>query len=245
MMFDWQVVCLVIVAVLITGISKSGFAGGIGVVAVPLISLKASPTFAVAVMLPLLIVMDVFSLRAWRRHCVNSLFWLMFPPAILGIAIGYLTYGLFNENVLKVLLGIFSILFGLWGLFKPPHDRVVSGWVGRLSAGAAGFTSFIAHAGGPPLNFYLLQCRLSKEQFLGTAVVFLAAINLVKLIPYSLLGLLNVESLTLAVFMIPVAWLGVRLGLIIQKRLNGDLFFRIILTLLIVLGVRLIVDGIG
>jgi len=45
--------------------------------------------------------------------------------------------------------------------------------------------------------------------------------------------------------MIPVAWLGVRLGLVIQKRLSPELFFRIILTLLILLGVRLIVDGVG
>ncbi len=244
-MFDWQTICLIIVAVLITGISKSGFAGGVGVVAVPLISLKASPAFAVAVMLPLLIIMDFFSLRAWWRHRVGSLLWLLFPPAVLGVVIGYLTYGLFNEGLLKVLLGVFSILFGLWGLFKPQHDRAVSGWVGRLSGGIAGFTSFIAHAGGPPLNFYLLQCRLPKEQFLGTAVVFLAAINLVKLVPYSLLGLLNIENLTLALLMIPVAWLGVRLGLVIQKRLSGELFFRIILMLLILLGVRLIVDGIG
>jgi hypothetical protein len=122
---------------------------------------------------------------------------------------------------------------------------VAPDWVGKLSGGIAGFTSFIAHAGGPPLNFYLLQCQLSKEQFLGTAVVFLAATNLVKLVPYSLLGLLNVENLTLALLMIPVAWLGVRIGLVIQKRLSAELFFRIILTLLILLGVRLIVDGIG
>ncbi|RAR60410.1 hypothetical protein BCL93_107214 [Onishia taeanensis] len=245
MVYDWQFIALMVVAVLITGISKSGFAGGVGVVAVPLISLKASPAYAVAVMLPLLIVMDVFSLRAWWRYRVGSLLWLMFPPAVLGVAIGYLTYGLFDDDLLKVLLGVFSILFGLWGLFKPFRGRVMPSWIGGLCGGIAGFTSFIAHAGGPPLNFYLLQSRLSKEAFLGTAVVFLAAANLVKLVPYSLLGFLNVENLTLALLMIPVAWLGVRLGLVIQKRLSGELFFRIILTLLILLGIRLIVDGAG
>ena len=119
------------------------------------------------------------------------------------------------------------------------------GWIGGLSGGIAGFTSFIAHAGGPPLNFYLLQCRLSKEQFLGTAVVFLAATNLVKLVPYGMLGLLNVANLTIALLLIPVAWLGVRLGLVIQKRLSGERFFMIILCLLILLGIRLIVDGWG
>lgn len=242
---DWIFVILMVIAVLLTGISKSGFAGGVGVVAVPLISLKASPTFAVAVMLPLLIVMDVFSLKAWWRQRVDRLLLVMFPPAILGVAVGYFTYGGFDETRLTFVLGIFSVLFGLWGLFKPLRGKLLPGWVGRLCGGIAGFTSFIAHAGGPPLNFYLLQCQLTKQQFLGTAVVFLAITNLVKLVPYTLLGLVNVDNLTIALLLMPVAWLGVRLGLVIQKRLDGEMFFRIILCLLILLGIRLIMVGIG
>ncbi|MGO2006644.1 sulfite exporter TauE/SafE family protein [Vreelandella alkaliphila] len=242
---DWIFVILMVVAVLLTGISKSGFAGGVGVVAVPLISLKASPTFAVAVMLPLLIVMDVFSLKAWWRQRVDRLLLLMFPPAILGVAVGYFTYGWFDEALLKLLLGICSVLFGLWGLFKPLRGKLLPGWVGRLCGGIAGFTSFIAHAGGPPLNFYLLQCQLTKQQFLGTAVVFLAITNLVKLVPYTLLGLVNVDNLTIALLLMPVAWLGGRLGLVIQKRIDGEVFFGIILCLLVLLGIRLIMDGIG
>ena len=245
MVYDGQFIALLIVAVLITGISKSGFAGGVGVVAVPLLSLKTSPTVAVALMLPLLIFMDAFSLKAWWRHRVDRLLRLLFPAAVLGVVVGYLTYGVFSEDVLKVLLGVFSILFGLWGLLKPFKGKfVMPNWAGAACGGLAGFTSFIAHAGGPPLNFFLLHKALSKEAFLGTAVVFLAGINLVKLVPYGMLGLINVENLTVALLLIPVAWLGVRLGLVIQKRINGELFFRIILILLILLGIRLIIGGI-
>lgn len=245
MVYDWTFVVLMIVAVLVTGISKSGFAGGVGVIAVPLISLKASPAFAIAVMLPLLIVMDVFSLKAWWKHREDKLLIRLLPPAVLGIALGYLTYGMFDDEVLKILLGFFSILFGLWGLLKPLANRLLPNWVGLLSGGFAGFTSFIAHAGGPPLNFYLLQCQLDKKKFLGTAVTFLAMVNLVKLIPYSMLGLISLDKLGIAVMLIPVAWLGVKLGLVIQKYINGEVFFRVILTFLILLGIRLIVDGVS
>lgn len=244
MVFDGSFLALLILAVLLTGISKSGFAGGVGVVAVPMLSLKTSPATAVALMLPLLIFMDVFSLKAWWRERVDRILLLMFPPAVLGVVIGYLTYGVFSEAMLKLLLGVFSILFGLWGLLKPFNGSRASSGVGVVCGGIAGFTSFIAHAGGPPLNFFLLQKGLSKEAFLGTAVVFLASINLVKLVPYSMLGMVTVENLTVALLMIPVAWLGVRLGLVIQKRIKGELFFRIILILLILLGIRLIFDGI-
>jgi uncharacterized protein len=75
-------------------------------------------------------------------------------------------------------------------------------------------------------------------------VVFLAAINLVKLVPYSMLGLVTIEHLTVALVLVPVAWLGVRLGLVIQKWITGELFFKIILSLLSLLGIRLILDGI-
>lgn len=245
MVYDWQFIALLIFAVLITGISKSGFAGGVGVVAVPLLSLKTSPIVAVGLMLPLLIFMDAFSLKAWWRHRVDRLLRLLFPAAVLGVVVGYLTYGVFSEDVLKIMLGVFSILFGLWGLLKPFKERLgMPGWAGAACGGLAGFTSFIAHSGGPPLNFFLLQRALSKEAFLGTAVVFLAGINLVKLVPYAMLGLINVESLTVALLMIPVAWLGVKLGLVIQKQLSGELFFRIILVLLLLLGIRLILNGI-
>lgn len=244
MLYDGQFIALLIIAVLITGISKSGFAGGVGVVAVPLISLKASPAVAVATLLPLLIVMDAFSLKAWWRRRDDRLLRLLLFPAVLGVLFGYLTYGAFSDALLKLVLGMFSMLFGLWGLLKPFRGGyILPDRVAPVCGGLAGFTSFIAHAGGPPLNFFLMHRRLDKEAFLATAVVFLAAINLVKLIPYYWLGLLSSENMLLALFMIPVAWLGVRLGLMIQQRLSGELFFRIILGLLVILGIKLVLDG--
>lgn len=245
MILDPYLLALLVMGVLLTGISKSGFAGGVGVVAVPLISLQASPAFAVAIMLPLLIMMDVLSLRVWWRHRVDGLLLLMLPAAVLGIGVGYLAYGRWDDELLKTMLGVFSIVFALWGLLKPFRGYLLPRCLGTLCGGISGFTSFIAHAGGPPLNFYLLQERLTKEQFLGTAVVFLAAINLVKLVPYGLLGLLVVDNLLVTLALVPVAWLGVRLGLVIQRHLDSDRFFRVILLLLLVLGVRLIIDGRG
>ena len=109
----------------------------------------------------------------------------------------------------------------------------------------AGLTSFIAHAGGPPLNFYLIPMQLPRQQFLGTAVVFFAAVNFVKLLPYSLLGQINVDNLQVGLVLIPVAWIGIRLGLVIQRRLNDRVFYRIILTVLGIVGIKLVFDGLG
>jgi uncharacterized membrane protein YfcA len=244
MLYDWQFLLLLAIGVLITGISKSGFAGGVGVVAVPLLSLKTSPVNAAAIMLPLLIVMDAFSLKAWWGKKINRLLLIVFPPAILGVLIGYLTFGYLNEQMIKLSLGVFSMLFGIWGLLPASLKRVsMPPLVGGICGGIAGLTSFIAHAGGPPLNFYLLNQKLSKPEFLATAVVFLAGINLVKIIPYFSLGMINMQNMLPALLFMPLAWLGVRLGLAIQKKIDGKYFFNVILIMLILLGIKLIVDG--
>ncbi|WP_432472573.1 sulfite exporter TauE/SafE family protein [Amphritea sp. HPY] len=243
--FDLAFWLLAAFGVLLMGISKSGFAGGVGVITVPLMSIYIGPIQAAAIMLPLLILMDIFSVRAWWRYKRTDLLQHMLPGAVLGIFIGYLLFDYLNDDILRVLLGFLSISFALWGLLKGAQlGRFTSPRVGQVAGTVAGFTSFLAHAGGPPMNFYLLPLKLPREQFLGTAVVFLAAVNFVKLFAYSALGQINTENLTLGLVLAPVAWIGIRLGLIIQKRLNDQLFYRIILIMLLIVGTKLLIDGI-
>nr|WP_261872452.1 sulfite exporter TauE/SafE family protein [Amphritea japonica] len=230
---------------LITGISKSGFAGGVGVISVPLMSLYIGPVQAAAIMLPLLILMDYFSVRAWWTHKRNDLLKIMVPGAMLGIFTGYLLFDYLDDDILRLLLGGLSICFALWGLFNGAKSgEGGSPFVGYLSSSVAGFTSFIAHAGGPPMNFYLIPMKLPREQFLGTAVVFLAIVNLLKLVAYGALGQINTDNLLIGLVLAPLAWVGIRIGLIIHKMLDDKLFYRIILIMLLIVGIKLIADGI-
>lgn len=94
------------------------------------------------------------------------------------------------------------------------------------------------------MNFYLIPMKLPREQFLGTAVVFLAIVNLVKLVAYGALGQINTDNLLIGLVLAPVAWIGICLGLIIHKMLDDQLFYRIILVMLLIVGIKLIADGI-
>lgn len=228
-------------AVLMTGISKSGFAGGAGGLTVPLMALVVSPLAATAVMLPLLIYMDILSVRSWwGKHNARQLS-ILLPAAIVGIAIGYLLFDHLNEQYLRGILGAISLGFGTYGLLLSGRfEHKPSAFIGRVCGTIAGFTSFVAHAGGPPLNAYLLPQRLVKSQYLATAVMFFAVVNGVKLIPYSLLGQINVANLWGSMLLAPVAWLGVRLGLRLQDKVSESLFKQIILALMVLVGVRLL-----
>lgn len=228
-------------AVLITGVSKSGFAGGAGGLTVPLLALAISPAAAAAVMLPLLVYMDFLSVRSWWNKQSNHQLLILLPAAIIGIVVAYLLFDQLNEQYLRGILGVISLVFGVYGLTLGEwSQRKPSALVGRICGTLAGFTSFVAHAGGPPLNAYLIPLRLEKTQYLGTAVMFFAVVNAVKLIPYTMLGQINLNNLLISAMLAPIAWIGVKLGLRIQDKFNEKQFKQIILSLMIVVGLRLL-----
>ncbi len=243
MALGWTFWVLAIVGVFITGVSKSGFAGGIGVITVPLLTLEIGAIRAAALMLPLLLLMDFFSVRAWWGKQLNEHLKVLLPGSMIGILIGYLLFDYLDDHVLAFVLGVFSVLFSLYGLMKGAKFRhKTSPRVGRISGLIAGFTSFLAHAGGPPLNYYLIPLKLPRAQYLATAVVFFAAINVAKLLPYAMLGQVNIENLLIALLLAPVAWTGVKVGLLIQARLNDEVFYKSILVMLFIIGIKLMVD---
>src|SRR3546814_5898614 len=76
----------------------------------------------------------------------------------------------------------------------------------------SGFTSFTAHAGGPPVNVYLLPLGLPKTQYQATTVAFFLLVNYGKLIPYTGLGLFTGENLATSAALFPVAVAGILSG---------------------------------
>ena len=236
-------------AVILVGIAKSGFGGGVGTIATPLMALTISVTDAAAILLPLLIIMDLFSLRHyWKIYDKRSI-QLMAPGAVVGVLLGALFFGYFddNERILKVGLGMLSLgfvgyqltrslLFGSLAKTKP------RGYAGVGLGAAAGFTSTLAHAGGPPATIYLLPQQFPRAMFVGTNVVFFALVNQFKLVPYAYLGLLRIGNLAVILLLLPLAYVGVRMGIYLNKRFSDLWFNRIVYALLLLTGIELITE---
>jgi uncharacterized membrane protein YfcA len=110
--------------------------------------------------------------------------------------------------------------------------------------GIAGFTSTVAHAGGPPLLVYLLGRGLEKRRFIATTVGFYAVVNVVKLIPYVGLHVITRRTLLATAALLPFAPLGIVLGLTLQRRLPERPFFIVATVLLAASGVKLLWDGV-
>ncbi len=242
---------LAVPAFLLQGISKGGFASGIGGVAVPMMSLAIPAPQAAGIALPVLCAMDIAGLRAWWGRWSGRELRVILPGGLLGLAVGTLVFGLMSDRQVKLLVGLIALVFlarSLW-LARPgrptPPPAAPSRARGVFWSAVSGFTSTIAHAGGPPLSVYLLPLRLDRATLAATTVVFFAAVNYAKLVPYWFLGQLSVTNVLTSLVLLPLAPLGVALGVWLQARMSDRVFYRIVYAMLAVTGTKLVWDGLG
>lgn len=239
------------ICVVLIGIDKTGFGGGIGTLATPLLSLVTSPLVAVGLLLPILCACDLVALWHYRGECDRRNLKLMLPGALAGVALGALSIWLLKdqkalaERVLRMSIGAISILFVAWQVGRGwllrhlPPSRPRAG-LGTLAGAAAGFTSTLAHAGGPPAVMYLLPQGLNQRLFVGTTVWFFAALNYAKLVPYAGLGLLKGGNLAATLALLPLVPVGALLGVALNRWMQPKLFVRVVMVVLLLTGIQLL-----
>ena len=235
-------------AVLLFGIAKGGFGGGLGVVAVPLMALTVSPVQAAAVLLPILCVMDLIGLWAYRGKWLWSELRVLLPASFLGIIAGTFLFGYMSVAAVRLIIGLVAILFTLHYVFTTryqanrdlPH---FSPAVGIAAGATGGFTSFVAHSGGPPVSMYLLRRPLDRTDFVATTVLLFAAINYLKLVPYAWLGQLSAGNLLTSLVLAPLAPIGVYTGVWLHRNVSDRFFFGLMYVFLFVVGAKLFYDG--
>ena len=169
----------------------------------------------------------------------------MLPPVVVVIPI-FLMFRFVNQDALRLTIGSIAIVFALNNLLGWARRRPAAqaSWPrGVLWSSLSGFTSFLAHSGSAPIMAYLLPQRLDKRIYVGTTVWFFFASNYAKIVPYGVLGQLDLTNLATAAVLLPLVPLGVRLGVLIQGRLNEQVFYRISYWALLGIGAKLVYDG--
>lgn len=240
---DLDLLLIATVAVLVAGISKAGFGGGLVILAVPIVSLVTSPQEAAAILLPVLLFMDAVNIKVLNGKWDKSIVATIIPAALVGIMIGTLTFNWLDATSLQLLIGFLAVYFTVYHYLKPKlntrkqKENRISGY---FWGAVAAFTSFTAHAGGPPLNMYLLPLKLPKATYVATLSTFIAFTNITKVFSYSYMGLFTKQGLLLSLLLIPAAAIGAKLGFWLQKRLNEQWFYHICYGLLFFAGLKLI-----
>jgi uncharacterized membrane protein YfcA len=237
-------------AVILVGLSKGGFGGAMAVVGVPLMALAIPPVRAAAILLPILMMMDVAALWAWRRGPRDpKTFKYMLPGAAIGVGFGWLVAAVVTEAMVKLIVGLIAFGFVARWLWQKlarrervhAHNALTGTFWGTLS----GFTSFVAHAGGPAYQVYTLPLRQDPKTYTATIVVFFAVVNAMKLVPYFALGELDASNLLAAFSLAPVAIISTVVGAAIVKRMRAEIFYPITYGFVFLLSLKLIYDGIA
>ncbi len=234
-------------AILITGISKSAFGGALGGIGVPMMAMFMAPRLVVAVLLPILCVMDAFGVRAyWKKWSFEELK-LILPAGLVGVVIGALAMGLLSDRYIKGMIGIIAISFMLDRIFQLRqrlHWQQLPGkYFARVCALVSGVTSTVAHAGGPPILVYLMARNLTKQMFVATTAVFFTVLNAGKLLPYAAMGFFTLDSWKIALSLAVFAPLGVWLGLYVLRIIPERYFFSLATALLGISGIKLLYDA--
>jgi len=237
---------IAIPVVLLTGISKTGIPGLFGGMAVPLLSLVVPPLQAAALMLPILCCIDLFGLRAFRGVYDRRNMPILLTGLAIGILVGMLVFTLVPGEIMRIVIGLIAVAFALnniigWARNRPP---TTASWPrGVFWSSLSGLTSFVAHAGSAPIMAYLLPQRLDRNVYVGTTVWFFFASNYAKIVPYAFLGQLDLTNLATAFVLLPLVPIGVKLGVVIQGKLEEKVFYQISYWALFGIGVKLLYDG--
>ncbi len=244
---EMQFYLVAISAVILFGLSKGGFSG-LGTLGVPMLSLVASPVRAAAIVLPILLVQDWLSVWAFRRDFSSRNLVILIPSSMIGVGVGWLLAARVSDDAVRLAIGVISIVFVLYMLIR---DRLGRAPVekpgvpsGILWGSLSGFTSFVSHSGAPPFQVYVMPQYLKPPVFAGTATMFFAAVNLLKVPPYFLLGQFNRDNLFVSAGLIPVAILSTFAGVWLTRRVSADRFYAVILALTFLIGVKLTYDAV-
>lgn len=233
-------------AVIFLGLAKGGFSG-VATAATPLLALYLPPLEAAALLLPILLCQDVISVKVyWHEWSVWNVKVLL-PGAALGVALGWLFASYVSDDAVRVLIGITALAFvaNVWLHTEydlPQQSTVPSGlfW-GAIS----GFASFASQGGGPPFQVYTLPQQMPKMVFVGTAAIFFAAVNLMKIVPYFMLAQFSAKNFSTSLALLPIAVLANFAGIWMIKSVPTALFYRITYILLFILGCVLLWQGVG
>ena len=237
-----------VIAVAMHGLAKGGFAG-MGALSMPLLALAIDPVRAASILLPILIVQDVVGVWAFRRTFDGYVLAWMLPGAVVGIAIGYAFAASVSPLAVLAAVGLISMLFGAWRLWTERRGVPVAsrspGWVGSLFGILSGITSQIAHAGQPPYQLWVLPRQLPRDVLVGTTALFFCAVNWLKVPAYIGLGQFTRANLLTSAALLPVAIVTTFGGVWLVRRVSAKRFYTLTYVLMIVVGAKLVWDGVA
>jgi len=251
---DYLELGIILLAGFLSALIKNSLGVGSGILLIPTLSIVFPVKIALGLGAPLTLASDLIGLRYYWREWFNlKEFLRLFIPSCIGLFIGTYLLSIIPAQVFKICIGTFGMLYALMLLFPQFTPFVVfkksfsgiqktsvntqAGFYGTL----AGIASMLAHASGMLWSIYLLSRNIDKRMFVASILILLALTNTYKVLAYIYLNLLSVDMLKDILPIIPGVWLGAYLGNLFNKRINQQLFRKIVLVIIFIISALLVV----
>jgi uncharacterized membrane protein YfcA len=232
-------------AVVFLGLSKGGFSGA-GLIATPLVALVIPPLEAAAILLPILLLQDAITMWVYRRDRDSWVLKIMVPGAALGTGLAWLVAAHVSDAFVRLAVGMLALVFVLHGWRRKPDEAPGRPTAARgfFWGSVSGFTSMLCQAGGPPFQMFVLPLRLDKLKLVGTASIYFACMNLLKVGPLLSLGQFSKAGFVTSLLLLPLAVATNFFGIWVVRRTPTELFYRIAYALVFVVSLALIWRGV-
>lgn len=248
----WYVI-VALLAFLMTGVSKGGF-GGVGILAIPLMMLVAPTGFALGMWLPLLILCDICTLKAYPKEWKARPILLLAPWTLVGLGVGWKLLDHVEPHMVKLFVGVLAVGFVVLEVVRGQLLKRISvrgegrGWRPTVVTAApfgvsAGISTMIAHAAGAITTIYFLPQRFDKRTFVGTTARFYFVLNSIKVPLLVDVDYITRETLVKSLWLVPLAPITVWFGSWLNRRLTATRFNKIIYALLGISGIYLVYDN--
>lgn len=228
------------------GLSKAGFATGLGMLTTPLLATAVPARQAIGIILPLLCFADLLTLSAFWKKWRLELLRVPFLGALAGVALGMCFVNSISEHLLRASIGamalILTALLLVRNIWYPAKTYRPSVREALLVGLAAGFSSTIAHGAGPIMAIYFMAQKTDKTVFVASNAIFFTTLNLFKVPPYVFSGLITRDTLFQDLRYLPMIPLGVAVGWLANRALPQKAFEWLVYGLLIVTGLQLLIS---
>ncbi|MFD0799634.1 sulfite exporter TauE/SafE family protein [Maribacter chungangensis] len=221
-------------AAFVIGLSKAGIKG-IAVINVTFMALAFGAKESTGLVVPLLILADVFAVIYYNRHTQWTYVYKVLPWMVLGVLIGAFIGKDLPESLFKIGMAIIILItvFMMYWWDRKKTKTVPTHWAFASTIGVvAGITTMVGNLAGAFSNIYFLAMRLPKNHFIGTAAWLFLIVNIIKL-PFHIFmwETISEETIVLNVKLLPGILLGFLVGIKIIKLIKEAYFRKMILVL--------------
>lgn len=237
---------LLLFAAVLVGLNKTGLPT-LGVLILTIMLLVFPAKMAIGIMLPMLVIADVFAILYYRQNVMWRQLFSLLPWVVCGIISGYFILDIIDGETLKFVIGILVIglvtLHALQSKFGGKIMRALpnSAWFVGIMGVLGGFTTMVGNAAGEVLAIYLTVKGVPKREFIGTTAWFFFIVNLIKVPFYFQLGLIDATIIKFDLLLVIPILLGAIIGINLLPRIPQKVFTALVLILSMIGGIKLII----